>query len=266
MSIDVRSAPPQSDGCERLELDLTSPEARAAIVRFRPERVFHLAGASLIPYCNAHPREAFESNVLGTASLLHAVRRTPPATLVFASSAAVYGYGERLHERLPAGASDVYGISKLLAERLVRLFHEEVPDVRCRVARLFSPYGKNDSPSRLLPRVVEAHRRGTALSLGNLWPKRDFIHVADALDGLLRLDPTGPAFDIVNIGSGVGTNVEALVHLVSELTGRTVPVDESPELVRSDDGHRVADNSKLVAAYGWQPRYDLRTGLATVLE
>jgi nucleoside-diphosphate-sugar epimerase len=263
--IDGRGPSEVSDRCTYLQLDLRSTAARAAIVRFAPQRVFHLAGAALIPYCNEHPREALESNVGGTAALLHALRAAPPESVVFASSAAVYGYGERLDETSPTRPSEIYGISKLLAEDLLRLFHEEVAAVRCRIARIFNPYGSGDSPSRLLPRVLRAHVEGVPLRLGNLWPKRDFVHVADVVEALLRLDGTDEAFGVVNVASGVGTSVEALVELVSSLTGASVPVEQLPEQMRADDGHRVADVSRLADEIGWRARYDLEAGVRELL-
>src|SRR5436309_2120978 len=78
--------------------DLRTVRSAEVIRAFRPDLVFHLAGLSFVPYCVAHPLETLDANVLAFDRLLGALRPCPPRALVFTSSAAVYGYGERLSE------------------------------------------------------------------------------------------------------------------------------------------------------------------------
>jgi UDP-glucose 4-epimerase len=246
--------------------DIRSTRAAEVARAFRPEVVFHLAGSSFVPHCIDHPLETLDANVVAFDRLLGALRPCPPRALVFTSSAAVYGYGERLAESDPVAPSNVYGLSKWLGEQLLSGFCQDAGQTTGVVARLFNPYGPGDRRDRVLGRIIDAARDGLPLELGNTWPKRDFVHVTDVVEIVLALSGLrGGGLVTVNVGTGVGTTVLELVRCVEALAGRPIPLEECPERARDDDGHVVADVTHLRQLLPSQPLLDLPSGLGRLL-
>ncbi len=88
-----------------------------------------MAALHFIPYCNAHPQEALDVNVLGLDTVIRAVRTAPLKTFVFPSSGAIYGFGdEPWPETAPARPDEIYGISKWMGEQIMARFHEDRPE------------------------------------------------------------------------------------------------------------------------------------------
>ncbi len=145
-----------------LEADVRSPAELRPVTDFEPDAVFHLAALHYLPYCDAHPQEAFDVNVLGLDAVLRVVRGSPLESLVFASSAAVYGFSdEPWKESGPLSPHGPYGISKWMGEQLLERFHADRPEIRAAGARLFNVYGPGDQPPR-----ASRHHGGTAVPTG----------------------------------------------------------------------------------------------------
>src|SRR6266568_2803518 len=95
-----------------LEGDIRSASDLAPVGEFAPDALFHMAALHFIPYCNAHPQEALDVNVLGLEMVIRAVRTAPLTSFVFPSSGAIYGFGdEPWPETDPARPDEIYGIS-----------------------------------------------------------------------------------------------------------------------------------------------------------
>jgi UDP-glucose 4-epimerase len=105
------------------------------------------------------------------------------------------------------------------------------------------------------------------LKLGNLDPKRDFIHTSDmagAMRAMLEAGITG--YEVFNLGRGQEYSVREIVAAFSRLLGEEVRIEVDPARVRKTDRlHLLADISKLEARTGWKPRVSLEGGLKTLL-
>ncbi|WP_159900236.1 NAD-dependent epimerase/dehydratase family protein [Salinirussus salinus] len=255
----------------RLEtVDIRDEEFADLIRAFEPTDVVHLAALHYIPYCNANPEEAFQVNTMGTRKLVSAARDLPGLdTMVFASSAAVYPPRKGPNsEASETGPMDIYGETKLVGEDLMRLFHREtgVPTV---TARLFNVYGPSETNEHLVPAVLEQVRRGNReIELGNLTPKRDFVHVSDvarALRTLLAEFEGG--YGTYNVGTGTEWSVREVVEQTSEALGEEIEVVQDEDRVReSDRPHLQADISRIRADFGWEPEVEFVAGLRDLLE
>src|SRR5215471_16811483 len=116
--------------------DIRSAADLRPVAEFAPDTVFHLAALHFIPYCNAHPQEALDVNVLGLDAVIRAVRSAPLRTFVFPSSGAIYGFGDDpWPETAPARPDEIYGISKWMGEQVMARFHADRRDVRTVVTR-----------------------------------------------------------------------------------------------------------------------------------
>ncbi len=247
--------------------DIRSSDDLRCIEEFAPDTVFHMAALHFIPYCAAHPAEAMDVNVLGLENVLRAVRRAPLESFVFPSSGAIYGFGDDPWvESAPARPDETYGVSKWMGERIMARFHEDRPDMRVVVARLFNTYGPRETNPHVLPNIIDAIREGAPIELGNMWPKRDLIFVTDTASALVTVAEGDHGFDFFNVGTGIGTTIEDVVTGIETLMGAPLDVRQARERMRADDGHLISNSRKLMRATGWQPRYDLRAGLSRLLE
>jgi UDP-glucose 4-epimerase len=261
----LAGSPPVS-GLTILEGDVRSAEDLRPVADFAPDAVFHMAALHFIPYCNAHPQEALEVNVLGLDTVLRAVRESPLRTFVFPSSGAIYGFGDDpWPETAPARPDEIYGISKWMGEQIMARFHADTPGLRTVVARLFNTYGPRETNPHVLPDVMKALSAGKPIELGNLWPKRDLIFVTDTAAALVAAAHGDPGFEVFNVGTGIGTTIADVMETIGEVTGNPVDVRQVPERMRDGDGHLVSDPQKLMSATGWKPQHDLDAGLRALL-
>lgn len=257
-------------GFELVQGDLRDqPLLKDTLAQFAPDAVVHLAAIHFIPYCNAHPAEAVDVNTRGTASLLEVLKSAPPERVIAISTAAVYAPADGPHrEADPPGPIDIYGYSKLFAEGLLRLYHRETGRAAVTV-RLFNVYGLRDTNPHVLPDILDQVRAGKAeIELGNLAPKRDYIHtddVAAGLASLLSFDAAG-RYHCFNLGTGKEVSVTELVAAIAIRLGREIRIRSTAARQRKvERPHLLADISTIGRATGWKPRYDLARGIDKTL-
>ena len=236
---------------------------RTLVADVRPAVVFHLAALHFIPYCVAHPSETLLVNVVGTQLLLDALATVPDARLVFASTADVYAPSDRPHgEDDPIATTNVYGTSKRFCEEILGLARAVMPARRILVARLFNVYGPGETNPHVLPDILAHLRRGTAVRLGNVEPRRDYVHARDVADALARLVAYDGPETVFNVGTGAGKSVRELVQVLGDVLGRRLRVEQDPARVRPVERmHLVADVARIGRALGWSARMSLRDGL-----
>lgn len=248
-----------------VQLDLRDTERVAqCLQRYRVHIVYHLAALHYIPYCEAHPQETFEVNVIGTLSLLEAMRKTQVKRLVFASTGALYPPLESpLHEDGPLVAQDIYALTKLHGETMIAYYQKRY-GIEPTIVRLFNTYGPYETNPHLLPHIVQTLKQGMReLVLGNLYPKRDYIYVEDVAESFYRLGCLANACGgFFNLGTGTEYSVQEVVDLLGELLGEPLRIVQDPTRMRPvDKPHQRADVSKLEALLGWKPSISLREGL-----
>jgi UDP-glucose 4-epimerase len=243
---------------------------REVIDRVRPQEVLHLAAIHFIPYCNQHPAEAADININGTIHVLDACASTPGVRQVFvASTAAVYPIVDGpIAEDHATGPVDIYGTTKLASERIADAFQARtgIPTI---VGRFFNAFGPNETNAHLIPEIQRQVLEGArTLRLGNLDPKRDFIHTEDmarAMEALLSAGVRG--FDVFNIGRGIEYSVREIVQAFERQLGEPLTIEVDPARVRRVERmHLLADVSKLKRVTGWEPRWGIDEGVATLLK
>lgn len=241
--------------------------------------VVHFAGLKAVGESVANPLDYYEHNVKGTLSLLQAMRETGVRTLVFSSSATVYGEPRYLpiDEAHPTGATSPYGRSKLHIEQMLADLVASDSSWRVACLRYFNPVGAHESgligeepsgtPNNLMPYVaqVASGRREVLNVYGDDYPTpdgtgvRDYIHVMDLVEGhLMALDylrgQTG--WLAVNLGTGRGHSVLEMVRAFEAASGRPVPckvVARRP----GDVAACYASAEKARTMLGWQARRGL---------
>lgn len=236
----------------------------------RPNIVLHLAAIHFIPYCNQHPVEATDININGTISVLDAAQTKGSVEQVFvASTAAVYPIADgAMDEAHALGPMDIYGTTKLATEKLASEFHlrTRIPTI---VGRFFNAFGPNETNPHLFPEIQRQVLRGArTLKLGNLEPKRDYIHTEDMSRAMSALLGTGLAgYDTFNIGRGIEYSVREVVEAFERQLGEKLAIEVDPSRVRKVERmHLLADVRKLKTATGWEPKWGIDEGVATLLK
>ena len=242
--------------------------------------VIHFAGLKAVGESVEKPLEYYDHNVIGTHRLLQAMLATGVRSLVFSSSATVYGDPQRLPltEDHPLSATNPYGRTKLMIEDMLRDLFMSAPDWRIAILRYFNPVGAHESgligedprgiPNNLMPFVaqVAVGRREKLNVWGNDYPTpdgtgvRDYIHVVDLAVGHLRalerlLEPGCMA---VNLGTGRGYSVLEVIKAFEEASGRTIPVNMAARRA-GDIASCYADPGFAEKSLGWRATRDIQT-------
>jgi UDP-glucose 4-epimerase len=240
-----------------------------AIEKIDPNWIIHLAAIHFIPYCNQHPFKSTNINIQGTINVLKAARSLKKLEkMFFASTAAVYPICEdAIPETQQTNPLDIYGLSKLAGEHLMNEFHLQtsIPTIIC---RFFNAFGPNETNLHLIPEIQRQVNSGLrTIELGNLDPKRDFIHTYDMARAiLLLLNKFDFGIDVFNLGSGQEYSVIDVVKEFENQLGEeiTIKVDQS-RVRKVERMHLLADISKLKKIISWEPEISLSDGIKTLI-
>ncbi len=246
---------------------LDSETVQKVFQDIRPDVVIHLAAIHFIPYCNEHPYESANINIRGTMNVLNAARLAGVKKVFFASTAAVYPiYDEAVSEQHSIGPLDIYGLSKLTGEHLCNEFHMQsgIPVIVC---RFFNAFGPNETNPHLIPEIQRQVLSGNRkIKLGNLTPKRDFIHTYDMANAVeTLLEKVNSGIHIYNLGRGIEYSVTEIVDSFSRALGEPIEIEVDPARVRKVERmHLLADISKL-ESLGWKPTIGIDEGITTLV-
>ena len=246
------------------------------------DAVIHFAGLKSVAESVADPLRYWDGNVVGSQRLLAAMADHGCKSLVFSSSAAIYGNPEAvpIGETAPVQPINPYGHTKAAVEQLLADVCASDPGWRVACLRYFNAVGAHLSgrigeapqqiPSNLFPLLVQvaAGLREQLTVYGADWPTadgtgvRDYIHVLDlaeahraAVDVLLREPPQEL---VLNLGTGQGHSVLEVIQAFEATTGMAVPYSLE-ERRPGDSASSVADASQARSRLGWRPQRDLAT-------
>ncbi|WP_330959973.1 UDP-glucose 4-epimerase GalE [Photobacterium sp. 53610] len=210
------------------------------------ESVIHFAGLKAVGESVEKPLEYYDNNVHGTLVLVEAMRAAGVNSLIFSSSATVYGdpASVPILESFPTSATNPYGRSKLMVEECLTDIQHAYPEMSITLLRYFNPVGAHESgemgedpqgiPNNLMPFIaqVAVGRREHLSVFGNDYPTvdgtgvRDYIHVVDLADGhIAALKHKGKAsgLHIYNLGTGNGLSVLQMVAAFAEAAAKDIP-------------------------------------------
>ena len=237
--------------------------------------VIHVAGFKYAGVSVQRPLHTYQQNVTGTVRLLEAMQNVGVTTMVFSSSASVYGTPQvdLVTEATPIGPESPYGQTKLIGEWLLADQATAVPGFRQVSLRYFNVVGSgtdevyDTSPHNLFPLVIEALIEGRRPHInGDDYPTpdgtcvRDYIHVADlahshvvAAEALLAGRELRSAY---NLGSGCGLSVREIMDAMARVTGYDLDPAINPRRP-GDPARIVADATAAAADLDWKMRYTI---------
>jgi UDP-glucose 4-epimerase len=241
--------------------------------------VIHFAGLKAVGESVAQPLRYYDNNVSGSVVLFETMAKFGVKTVVFSSSATVYGdpASVPILESFPLSATNPYGRSKLMIEDILRDLFKAEPDWRIALLRYFNPVGAHESgligeepngiPNNLVPYIAQvANGQREKLSVyGGDYPTpdgtgmRDYIHVVDLAIGHVKtLDKlaTAPGVVTYNLGTGRGNSVLEMVQAFEKACGKPIPyqvVARRP----GDIAKCYADPSRARDELGWTAERDI---------
>ena len=230
--------------------DIRDPETLQLLFRaHKITAVLHFAGLKAVGESTQLPLAYYDNNVHGTVQLLTAMQQAGVRSIVFSSSATVYGDPQKLPltEDHPRSATNPYGHTKLVVEDMLENLYRSDPGWRIARLRYFNPVGAHPSgligeapqgiPNNLMPYVaqVATGQRPKVQVFGNDYNTpdgtgvRDYIHVMDLAQGHVKalsycLEKE-PELLTVNLGTGTGYSVLDMIRAFEQASGKTIPYD-----------------------------------------
>lgn len=261
--------------------DCTDEDAVAAVFEnYGPiDAVIHFAGLKAVGESVAKPLKYYRNNLDATMTLCQVMPRYGCRTLVFSSSATVYGTNQEmpLREDFPTGCTNPYGWTKWISERILTDVAAADPTRSFVLLRYFNPIGAHESgrigedpsgiPNNLMPYIcqVASGKLDHLRVFGNDYPtrdgtgERDYIHVMDLAAGHLAaldyaMDKQG--VEIFNLGTGTPYSVLDIVHAFEQANGLAIPYEITPRRP-GDIAVCYADATRARELLHWEAKRDL---------
>ena len=244
------------------------------------DAVIHCAALKAVGESVRKPLEYYQNNITGTLTLLGVMREVGVKTIVFSSSATVYGDPAMIPitEECPKGqCTNPYGWTKSMMEQIMTDLQKSDPEWNVVLLRYFNPVGAHKSgrigedpkgiPNNLMPYIsqVAVGKLEKLGVFGNDYNThdgtgvRDYIHVVDLAVGHVKAIDyilTNPGLDVINLGTGTGYSVLDMVKAFSKAIGRDLPYEIKPRRA-GDIDMCYADPAKAERVLGWKATHTL---------
>lgn len=264
-----------------IEVDVRNTDVVEKVLReYKIDAVIHFAGLKAVGESVANPVLYYANNVQGSISLLQAMQKVGIKTLVFSSSATVYGEPQYLpyDESHPTKPMNPYGQSKLQVEEILRDLAVSNPEWKIASLRYFNPVGAHESgmigedsngiPNNLMPYVVKVasgelpHLNifGDDYETRDGTGERDYIHVVDLAEGhMASLDflKDHAGLEIINLGSEKPSSVLDLVGQFERVSGKAI-VKVVKQRRAGDLPTYHAHTDKAIKLLNWHTKRDLK--------
>ena len=226
--------------------------------------VFHLAGIADIVPSIENPSKYFKSNVVGTLNVVQAAKRAKIKKFIYAASASCYGIPDKfpIKENAKINPMYPYAFTKWQAEELI-MHWAKIYNFPAISIRFFNAYGPRSRTSGAYGAVFGvflaqklANKPLTIVGNGN--QTRDFIHVYDLVNGIIKAASSNKVGKIYNIGGGKEVKVNKITKLIG---GKKVHIPKRP----GEPNRSLADISKIKKDLNWQPKIKIEEGVENLL-
>ena len=253
------------DDLQMMEGDFTNETDVARAIK-GIDYIFHFIGTTLPKTSTENPVYDLESNVISTLKLLNLAAQEKIKKIIFSSSGgAVYGVPQvvPISEDHPTNPTSAYGISKLMIEKYLALYHliKGLDYVIFRIANL---YGERQNPHSVQGAIavfLGLAKEGKPITI---WGKgditRDYLYIKDSVPVLINAVQTNKQQRVFNLGSGKGTTLDELIAVIKKVTGRTIKVTYTGQRV-IDVPINVLEISRVREEFGFSPKTTLLEGV-----
>ena len=229
--------------------------------------IIHLAALIGIPYSYFSPLAYIKTNMEGTYNVLESVRENKKRKLIITSTSEVYGSADYtpIDEKHPLKPQSPYSASKIAADNLALSFYNSF-NLPVIIMRPFNTFGPRQSERAIIPTIINQILRSkdSTISLGNLYPMREFNYVEDVCDAYLKILKFNKFGQVLNIGNGYAVSILELVNLISNLMGKKVIIKKSRNRYRAKSSEvdlLKSDNRKIKKMTNWKPKLKGKKGL-----
>ena len=229
----------------------------------RVNTVIHLAGKT--PYSKKlSNNEIFEHNILGTLNILEYCISKKVEKLIFVSSY-IYGNSKNnpINEKHIVQPHNTYTKSKYLAEELCKNYAKKF-GIKLIILRPFNLFGNLQKKGFLISNIIEAIKNNSSISITNKNNKRDYLHIDDFIDVILKMIDFDCKLEIFNIGSGESYCFKKIIQLFERKSGKKIKREN--KVSKDNNILKIqADISKITKKTGWHPKYNFEEGVEKIL-
>jgi UDP-glucose 4-epimerase len=248
-----------------INVDISSSEVSIYKYFENVDWIFHLAGlADMIPSIS-NPDKYFQANVIGTLKVLDASKKAKIKKFIYAASASCYGVPDKYptDEKSKTDPQNPYALTKFLGEQLV-IHWAKVYNMPNLSLRIFNAYGLRSSTKGAYGSVfgifLAQKLDGKPLTIvGDGNQTRDFIHVYDLVDAMIKAAQKGKFGEVYNIGSGKEISVNLIANIIG---GSKINVPK----ISGETDRSLADITKTKKQFNWQPTITIESGIKMLLE
>jgi len=248
-----------------INIDLANSSSELQKIFKNTDWVFHLAGLADIVPSIMEPKKYFNSNVLGTLNTLEASRKNDIKSFVYAASASCYGIPKKFptSESSEINTQYPYALTKYLGENLVMHYGNvyKMPNTSLRFFNVYGPRSRTTGAYGAVFGVFLAQKLSNKplTIVGDGKQTRDFIHVYDLVEAILKVAKKSPKNKIYNLGSSKEITVNQIADLIG---GEKIFIPKRP----GEPDRSCADISKIKKDIGWEPKIDIEYGIKTLLD
>ena len=257
----------------------SSSDLQKVFDTYKIDAVIHFAGLKAVGESVEQPLKYYNNNVNGTIVLCEVMQQNNCKSIVFSSSATVYGdpHTTPIKEDFPLSATNPYGRSKLMVEEILRDLYVSDNHWKIILLRYFNPVGAHNSgtigedpngtPNNLMPFIAQTAvgKRACLSVFGDDYDThdgtgvRDYIHVVDLAEGHVKaLDKIENFTEVmtINLGTGTGYSVKDMVKAFEKVSGKEVPFCIAPRRA-GDIAKCYADPSYAKEVLGWEAKKNI---------
>ena len=227
--------------------------------------VFHLAGIADIVPSIQNPDKYFMSNVLGTLNVLQKSKSVKVKKFIYAASASCYG----IPDNFPTKESEKikpeypYALTKNIAEQLVMHWAKiyDMPNISLRFFNAYGPNSRTTGAYGAMFGVFLAQKLNNKplTIVGDGKQTRDFIHVSDLVEAVIKIADSKKNNEIYNLASGKETSVNYIAKIIG---GETIKIPKRP----GEPDRSLADISKIKKEINWEPKIKIEDGVKMMLK
>lgn len=232
---------------------------------FRPDYVFHLAALARIQPSIIDPVESHDVNATGTLNILWQCKKSKVKRVIYSASSSVYGNNKipYYEDQIPDPLNP-YAVQKYFGELYCKMFSQVYGlDTVC--PRFFNVYGPKQATDGAYATVIgiflKQKSEGKPMTIvGDGKQKRDFTHIKDIADGLIKLMECEGEFngDVFNLGTGKNIDINKLAELIG---GQSTHIDSLPQEAQET----LANNNKAKLLLGWSPEITIEEGIKALI-
>lgn len=247
-------------------MDIRSEDVGKLMQDQKFDAVIHLAGQTAVSTSVKDPAMDEQLNIGGIINILNNACHTGVKRIIFSSTAASYGDNPHLplQEKEPVMPLSFYGLSKVTAEKYIKLFHSYY-DLDYVIFRFANVYGERQGDGgeggviSIFAKQIAQDEKITVFGDGK--QTRDFVYAGDIAAGLVRALETNNVNNTYNLSTCTQTSLNELITLFSNIAHKKIATEYTKE--RSGDiYHSMLDNSKAIKNLAWHPHTPLELGLA----